>query len=498
MSEEIKAEKIRKVFLDDLPRGGKNRGNRINWEGSEGYEVEFIYDDIKGIVKIEKYENNYIWVKYLDKEPFKISVQNFKYCLLGNMLGRFTSEFKYKIGQIFKDDKRNLVITDMEVRQRIRNNNRIENQKYYKYHCNKCGYKGWLEESQLKRERGCSCCAGKVVVENINSIWHTDKWMIPIINDDEFCKTHTHGSSDRIIPTCPNCGRKLNKSSKVSNIYNFHSIGCICSDKISYGEKVAYNVLEQLDVDFTTQLSKMNFKWCNNYLYDFYINSYNILIEVQGEQHYIQTTRKGERVKTLEEEQENDRLKKELALSNGIKDENYLVIDCRKSELEFIKQNIINSKLSKLFDLSKINWSKVQNFALGTRVKEACDLWNTELYNAREISKIMKLSHTTICRWLAKGSKLSWCNYNPKEEMIKTAKKNGKIGTKPVICLENGKVFESATDLEYKSLEEFGVKLLRANITNAVNGKLNKYKGLSFKYVSNMTEEEKIKYNITI
>ena len=48
--------------------------------------------------------------------------------------------------------------------------------------------------------------------------------------------------------------------------------------------------------------------------------------------------------RTLEEEQENDELKKSLAIKNGIKD--YLVIDCRESEMEFIKSNILKSQLN--------------------------------------------------------------------------------------------------------------------------------------------------------
>ena len=485
------------VFLDDLPRGGLNRGERFNWELSVGYEVDFIYDDIKGKVKIIGYdnENEYLYIKYLDKEPFKIKIGNFKNCLLGNMLGKFTSDFKYKVGEIFKDDKRDITITDIKIKERIRTDNRIENQKWYKYTCNRCKWnEGWIEESSLKRGRGCSCCNGKVVVENINSIWHTDKWMIPIINDDGFCKTHTHSSGERIIPTCPNCGRKLNKLSKVNNIYNFHSIGCICSDKISYAEKVLFNILEQLNVDFITQLSKVNFSWCKDYLYDFYINGDNVLIEVHGEQHYVQTTRKGAR--TLEEEQKNDKLKKELALKNGIKEENYIVIDCRNSELGFIKNNILNSRLSELFDLSVIDWTKVQKFALGTRIKEACSYWNSGIESTKEIGRIMKVHSSTIIRWLTKGCELNWCTYNGKEELKKSCRINGKAGTKPIICLENGQIFGSATELERNSLEEFGVKLISSNISSVCSGKVKSYKRYTFKYISDLTEEERIKYNV--
>ena len=42
---------MRKVFLDELPRGGKcvNK-NSINWKESIGYKVKFVYDNIEGII----------------------------------------------------------------------------------------------------------------------------------------------------------------------------------------------------------------------------------------------------------------------------------------------------------------------------------------------------------------------------------------------------------------------------------------------------------------
>lgn len=44
---------MKKVFLDNLPVGGKYIGkNSINWEKAIGYKIPFIYDDIKGELPI--------------------------------------------------------------------------------------------------------------------------------------------------------------------------------------------------------------------------------------------------------------------------------------------------------------------------------------------------------------------------------------------------------------------------------------------------------------
>ena len=83
-----------------------------------------------------------------------------------------------------------------------------------------------------------------------------------------------------------------------------------CGDKVSYDEKFLSSILSQLKVDFATQLSKSTFNWCDKYRYDFYIPSLNMIIETHGIQHYEENKNW---TMSLEEEQENDKIKKELA-----------------------------------------------------------------------------------------------------------------------------------------------------------------------------------------
>ena len=56
--------------------------------------------------------------------------------------------------------------------------------------------------------------------------------------------------------------------------------------------------------------------------------------------------------KTLIEEQINDSFKEKLAKDNGI--EKYIVINCKESDLSYIKNNVLNSELSKIFDFCLI------------------------------------------------------------------------------------------------------------------------------------------------
>ena len=104
----------------------------------------------------------------------------------------------------------------------------------------------------------------------------------------------------------------------------------------------------------------------------------------------------------------NDKNKKELAIENGIKPENYIVIDCRYSELEFIKNNILHSRLNEIFDLNNIDWIKIGQDSEKSLVKEVCDYWhlhneiNNEGLTTTDLEKVFKLGKSTIIRILQK------------------------------------------------------------------------------------------------
>jgi hypothetical protein len=180
-----------------------------------------------------------------------------------------------------------------------------------------------------------------------------------------------------------------------------------------------FNVLDQLNIEFKRQLSKITLKWCDKYKYDFYIKKENCIIEIHGLQHYENATRG----RTLKEEQKNDEYKTQLALSNGIK--YYISINCRISDLDFIKNNIMQSELPNIFDFKEedINWLKCHEYAISSTVKTVCDLWNNE-NDLLKISNELKINKATVRQYLKQGVKLKWCNYNPEKELIKNYKRD--------------------------------------------------------------------------
>ena len=469
-----------KIFLEELPRYKEGRSkNRINWTNSINYTINGVYNDIEFKTRIINYDivTQKLTIKYNDEE-FKILTGSFSKCQMGKILGVHTSEFKIEIDTIFKDDRRDIIITDREYRKDKDNINR----KYYKYTCNICNWtEGWVIESQLlgKREIKCACCNGKIAILGINTIWDTDRWMCELGVSEEDAKTHTYGSHNKVQVICPDCNR--GKYISLDKIYQRHSISCSCSDNIPFGEKLIFNIFEQLDIEFIMQLNKTTFEWCKNYRYDFYFvyKGEPCICEVNGRQHYEDVWDK------LEKTQLNDKSKQELALDNGIKPENYIIIDCRKSELNWIKEHILKDNiLNKLFDLSKIDWLKVLKFILSNKVKEACEhKRNNPNLTTNDIGEIMNYHYSTINRWLKQGNKFGWCNYNPKEEKVKVGKFIGKINCKPIICIETNQVFESATDCARKSFEIFGTHFDNGNISKVCNGQKNNVEGYTFKYI---------------
>ena len=459
-------------ILTELPR----RGKFIDCKAMVGMELELFY---KGEVYVGVKVLEYIkgssprFIIGYNGQTHNILCGSFIVGKFGGILGLITKDFKVNIGDVFKDDKRDIVIIDREYRERKYTNGKSINYKWYKYRCNKCGWdEGWIVESHLLSGQGCSCCANQTAVLGINTIWDTDRWLCDLGVSEEDAKTHTRRSGDKVIVTCPDCGKT--KDIRIDKIYNYKSICCTCGDGVKYPEKFMTSVLDQLNIEYIFQLTKKSFDWCEDKKYDFYIPSLNTIIETHGMQHYEDCWGKAKDV------QENDRIKYELALQNGIKDGDYIVIDCRYSNKEWVKNNILSSKLNELFDLEKrINWNKCEEFALSNLVKEVCEYWNDrqEWETTKTLAEVFGLSKNAISKYLKKGAGLGWCEYDAKKER----------GDKRVAMYDSNGNFimeeYSVGELVRRVFEEMGIKLSQGHISAVCNGKRKHHKGYTFKYI---------------
>ncbi|NGU31161.1 hypothetical protein G6Z34_13810 [Clostridium perfringens] len=345
---------------------------------------------------------------------------------------------------------------------------------------NICGHEWEVIPSNLLRGQGCPVCSGRTTKLGVNTIWDTDRWMVDLGVFEEDAKRYSKCSNKKITVKCPDCGRE--KKTKPYVIYDNKSIFCSCGDGKSYPEKFIFNLLEQLDLEFETEYKS---RWSNDKRYDFYMKNKSCIIEAHGGQHYDKGF-KSIGGRTFKEEQANDKFKRDIALKNGIK--HYVELDCRNSNLEWIKNSILNSELNDLFDLSKVNWNKCVEFANKNIVKEVCDYWNNRKdgETTADVGQVFKISRTSVINYLKKGAKLRWCNYNVKEEIIKCGKKSGGYNKRKVEIFKNNQslgIFPSCTELERQSEELFRVKLWNSAISEVCNNKKSQYKGFTFKYV---------------
>lgn len=273
--------------------------------------------------------------------------------------------------------------------------------------------------NSIQQGQGCGYCHGlQTGLSNCLATKRPD--LIKYLKNKEDGYKYTINSTQKINVVCPNC--KFNREIKITNLTN-NGFNCSkCGDGFSYPEKIMFNVLDQLNLIFIPQLTKTTFNWCQNYKYDFYLPFVYYIIETHGIQHYKENNWSKIGGKTLIEIQQNDNIKMKLALNNNIP--NYIIIDCRYSELEWIKNSIMQSELPKLLNFKEedIDWLQCHEFACNSLVKTVCDLWNKGI-NVEEISKLVKISNTTIYKYLYQGTKLNICYYNGQEEKEKLYKR---------------------------------------------------------------------------
>lgn len=276
--------------------------------------------------------------------------------------------------------------------------------------CKIDGYEWIVRPNNILSGQSCPICSGKAIgqpPEYKNSIWASEyKEMFSKYLTEEQMKTNMPHSHKKINAICPECG----KYKMISPDRILKGFGCICGDGISYPNKFMYSLLDQINIDFQTEYSP---KWVNGKRYDFYIPSINCIIENHGIQHYD----KGFEFiggRTIEEEHENDEYKKCAANQNGVN--SYIVIDCKKSTKEWIKQSVMQSRLSILlnFNAESINWKECEEFATSNLIKIASDLWNRDL-TVKEIVSKLKVSISTVRNYLRRADSLGWCNYPKKK-----------------------------------------------------------------------------------
>lgn len=286
-------------------------------------------------------------------------------------------------------------------------------------------------------------------------------------------------SNKSAILICKDCMES--KSVKLNNFINY-GIGCSCGDGHSYPNKFMYDFLKQVNLEY---INEYTFEWSNGKRYDIYIPSLNCIIENHGEQHYKGWWGNKE---NLEVQMATDKLKEEMAMANGI--DHYIVLDCSKSTVDWIKYNIINSKLNSLIKLDEFNidWMRCGRYATKNLIKEVCDSWdnNGSEVTAIGIAEKFNINRNVIVKYLKKGASLGWCDYDADEEKKKRGEMQGKSNGRRVGVFYNGEmIYQSYSVSELCRVSEsvFNVKFSLSMVSKTCRGKIDEYKGFVFKYI---------------
>lgn len=274
--------------------------------------------------------------------------------------------------------------------------------------CKDCKWEYEMRTSdRIYKNCNCPYCSGHRVNIN-NCIMTTHPKVATLFEDRELTYVVSAFSNKRVNFRCSNCDYSI--KNKIISTVTRQGLSCpVCSDGVPLSEKVVTNLMIYLNIDFFTQKT---FNWSNNKRYDFYIPSLNMIIETNGRQHYESKCFEKLSNETLDEIQANDQYKYNLAIAYGIKPENYVVIDCRKSDFEFIKNSILYSRLAEIFDLSKVDWDSLNLKSSKSLIITVSELWNSGTKETKDIMKHVKLGRTSVVNYLKKAKNLGLCDYS--------------------------------------------------------------------------------------
>nr|WP_276537499.1 zinc-ribbon domain-containing protein [Bacillus infantis] len=300
-----------------------------------------------------------------------------------------------------------------------RKNSRTPNNIAYKsndsffWNCKTCHGEYKTKLSNRANGKNCPFCSGRKVLLGYNDLWTTHPHIASLLNDKNRGYEITAGSNRKENFKCAEC--ELVQAKIVWNV-NRQGFSCSrCGDGLSYAEKFLFSLLSQIGLNFERE---KRFDWSDGRYFDFFIPP-NTIVETHGLQHYSEQGFGSLNGRTLTEEIKNDQYKLQLAKNNGIT--NYVILDCKESNMEYLKNSILTSDLSIIYDLANIDWKMCNEFSCkNTLLKVACDLWNEGVKSTVAISKRIKVERATVIRYLKKGaSELNWCSYDPKEEQKK-------------------------------------------------------------------------------
>ena len=405
------------IKTDKLIKKKWNNRQVIDWKNNSNKEIEFKYKSLySGKIKIIDVinKNGVTLILQYNNIIKEMKPYDLLYGHIGSLINVRTHDFKYNIGDVVNNPNRSMTIKD-----RYKVKYKTQYKKYYSVICNDCKSEYEIEESDFTGQ-------------NVNN-------------------------------RCKHCLIKNNKNNKNNKEYKEKYSN-------SYPERVMITILNTLQIKFKKEYSP---KWCNKKRYDFYfeLNGEKYIIETHGLQHYKENTNFK---MSLEEEQQNDKYKYNLAVKNGIKPKNYIIIDCRYSKLEYIKNNILHSRLNEIFNLNDIDWNEIEKESLSKTYENIVK----DFDNNKDNDNIIEILSLKYCLTKETIEKI----------LLKYSKKYDGMHVYSM-CLNNNMCFSTLIDIcNYFDLKMSNVSQAISNNGVAFSKKYNTY--IAFKKI---TKEEYLK-----
>ena len=289
------------------------------------------------------------------------------------------------------------------------------------FYCSKM-HKWKAQAGSILYERtGCPYCSGRYAIEGETDLLTVRPDVAKLLKDKNDGRRYTAYSNKQTMFVCPECGTEQLKT--ISNVCN-QGLSCnACGDGISYPNKFARNLLKQIGV------KKVEYEWGPDwiapYLYDNYFeyNNQKYILEMDGRMGHGNNLNEAPRISGIYGI-ELDLLKDNKANEHGII---VIRIDCAYKYIydrfNYIKNSIINSELSHLFDLSGVDWEECDKCGMRSEMIIAADMY-LQGYTVGDISKIMQHSDSTIVNWLKITTKIGKCNYDPYESRRRSKSKH--------------------------------------------------------------------------
>ena len=316
--------------------------------------------------------------------------------------------------------------------------------------CKKCNGVATRRYDYLMDKAKCPCC------ETLNRA-DKEKYTLANIRPDiaallknpEKAHIYSPASMKHEDFICPKCGSVVNTS--VRQVCRKGLYCHRCEKTNSYPNRLMFAILQSLNINFEDEYSP---EFIQPMRYDFYftIGKQRVIVEMDGGFH-----NKGNKLRglSLDEVREIDNYKTMMAIQNNI---DIIRIDCDYKHVdlryEFIKNNILTSRLLQYIDVDSVDFDKCNRIAITPEIELVCQQWNDGVHDVAKLRKLFHITQTTLLKYLRLGEEIGICTYKHVEYRDMVNKQNGQrmreFSRKPVLCINTNEIFSSGRRAEQK------------------------------------------------